>query len=259
MTARFRRLYGASPLHLTALAASLLIAGAAIAGWFASFPGPTVVKILAWFLIAIVAHDLVLLPLYSLLDRIAFGSARGRGARAETGHVRGIAYVRIPALLSGLLLLVFFPEIFRLGDSTFFAASGFHQRVYLVRYLITCGVLFAVSGLAYAVSVRRASAKHLRDRPRVLDPEPGRGGMEADVVGEQHGRWHERDDQVGPEHGGGDAQPPAGRQGREREDPDDVPGRGPAERDDQHEHRDPAGGDPVAGAPEGPDRAPEHG
>ena len=117
--------------------------------------------------------------------------------------------MRIPALLSGLLLLVFFPEIFRLGDSTFFAASGFHQRVYLVRYLLTCGVLFAVSGLAYAVSLRRVSAKRtFADRPRVLDPERGRRGMEADVVGEQHGGRHERQDQVRPEHGGGDAQPP---------------------------------------------------
>ena len=80
------------------------------------------------------------------------------GLRAHPGRW---AYVRIPALLSGLLFLVFFPEILRLGDRTFYTASGLHQDVYLVRYLLICGVLFALSAVAYAVSVgaRRAAAR----------------------------------------------------------------------------------------------------
>ena len=82
---RFRRLYGASPLHLLALAASMAIAAAAVAGWFASFPGPTVVKILEWFAAAVIVHDLVLLPLYTLLDRIAFGAVRARRAPPPAG------------------------------------------------------------------------------------------------------------------------------------------------------------------------------
>ena len=147
----FRRLYGASPLHLLALIATVLIAGAAVVGWFDSFPGPTAAKVLAWFVGAIVAHDLVLLPLYSLIDRITLGRPAARRS--------WIAYVRIPALLSGLLFLVFFPEILRLGDHTFFAASGFHQRVYLARYLLTCAALFALSGVAYAVSLARQRRK----------------------------------------------------------------------------------------------------
>lgn len=159
MSARFRRLYGASPLHLLALIASLLIAGAAVAGWFDSFPGPTAVRVAAWFVGAILAHDLVLLPLYSLLDRIAFGSRRARRGHRDRAPAAGIAYVRVPVLLSALLFLVFFPEILRLGDATFFAASGLHQRVFLVRYLVTCGALFALSGLLYAVSLRRAAAR----------------------------------------------------------------------------------------------------
>ena len=113
MVARFRQVYGASPLHLLALVASVLIAAAAVVGWFQSFPGPTAVRVLAWFLGAIVVHDLVLLPLYSLLDRIAFGSRRARRSPRSTESVSGIAYVRVPALLSGLLFLVFFPEILR--------------------------------------------------------------------------------------------------------------------------------------------------
>ena len=141
----FRRLYGASPLHLLALVVTLLIAGAAVVGWFDAFPGPTAAKVVAWFVGAIVAHDLVLLPLYSLLDRITLGRPAARRS--------WIAYVRIPALLSGLLFLVFFPEILRLGDRAFFDASGFHQRVYLVRFLLSCAALFALSGVAYAISL----------------------------------------------------------------------------------------------------------
>jgi hypothetical protein len=161
MGLRFRRMYGANPLHLVALVAALLVAGAAVAGWFQSFPGPTVVQVLAWFVGAIIAHDLVLLPLYSLLDRLAFG--RDRTARAPERR-SAVPYLRVPTLLSALLLLVFFPEIFRLGDGNFFAASGLHQRVFLARYLFTCGGLFAASALAYAVSLRRGSAS-ARTRP----------------------------------------------------------------------------------------------
>jgi hypothetical protein len=157
--ARFRHLYGASPLHLLALTASLLIAGAAVAGWFESFPGPTAARVLAWFLGAIVAHDLVLLPLYSLLDRVAFGPRGSRRTVTESERGRGAAYLRIPALLSGLIFLVFFPEILRLGDHNFFRASGLHQRVFLARYLLVCGALFTFSALAYALRLRRSAPR----------------------------------------------------------------------------------------------------
>jgi hypothetical protein len=158
---RFRRLYGGGPLHLLSLIASMLIAGAAVAGWFDSFPGPTAVKVLEWFAGAVIAHDLVLLPLYSLLDRVASGA---RTTQEPPEHVPGFVFVRIPALLSGLLFLVFFPEILRLGDHTFFVASGLHQRVFLARYLLTCGVLFALSGVAY-IALRRRAAGRSRTRP----------------------------------------------------------------------------------------------
>lgn len=154
--ARFRRLYGATPLHLLGLLASLLLAGAGVVGWFDSFTGPDILRILVWLLGAALAHDLILLPLYSLLDRIAFGATHGRRVDRASQHGGGWAYVRIPALLSGLLLLVFFPEAFRLGDSTFRAASGFSQSVYLARLLASCGALFALSGIVYAISLARA-------------------------------------------------------------------------------------------------------
>lgn len=166
MRARLRSLYGADLLHLLALVASLLIAGAAIAGWFQSFPGATSVKIVAWFLGAIVAHDLVLLPFYSLLDRIAFGPRHPDPTRRAPRRASDVNYLRVPALLSGLLFLVFFPEILRLGDHAFFVASGLHQRAFLARYLLICAALFALSALAYAIKLRRTSmGSRARQRP----------------------------------------------------------------------------------------------
>jgi hypothetical protein len=59
--------------------------------------------------------------------------------------------VRVPALLSGLLALVFFPLMLGLGDSTYHAASARHAHGYLSRWLAISGALFAISALAYAV------------------------------------------------------------------------------------------------------------
>lgn len=257
MIARFRRLYGDSQLHLVVGVACLLVAGAAVAGWFDAFPGPTAVKILEWFVVAIVAHDLVGVPLYSLLDRIAFGPF-GEGRKGSPPQrVPGFVYVRIPALLSGLLLLVFFPEVFRIGDATFFAASGLHQRVFLARYLITCGALFGLSGFAYAVRLARTrlASEHRHDLAGVAQAERGAGGIQVDVVGEHRRGGHEREHEVGPEHERDrpDAAGPGER--GERQNPEDVPGRGPAERDDDNEQRHGGGGEPVGRAAPGPESA----
>jgi hypothetical protein len=172
----FRARYGAGPFHLVMLLASFAIAGVAVAGWFQR--PREVGTVLVWFAAAIVVHDLVLLPLYSMLDRIAF-----RSRRDTTDDVHGHAgrrlvnpapYVRIPAILSGLLLLVFFPVILGLGAHTEFAASGIAERGYLARWLLATGVMFALSGAAYAVAVSRT------DRPpEACEREPVQSGRVA--------------------------------------------------------------------------------
>jgi hypothetical protein len=158
---RFRGLYGAGPLHLLALLASFAIAAAAVIGWFER--PRVVVNVLEWFVAAIVIHDLVLLPLYSLLDRIACGGLGKRGVRAQHAAapelVNPTPYLRIPAILSGLLLAAFFPVIFGLGHQTELSASGIAESGYLARWLLATGVLFAVSGVVYAVAVARARAR----------------------------------------------------------------------------------------------------
>lgn len=162
---RFQARYGASPLHLLALVASFAISGAGILGWFGR--PHDVGSVLVWFAAAIAVHDLVLLPLYSVLDRVALRlhqhATRAR-RRSTQGAVSPTAYLRIPTILSGLLLLVFFPVIFGLGARTEFAASGIPERGYLARWLLATGAMFALSGGAYVWARARARA---RGRARV--------------------------------------------------------------------------------------------
>jgi hypothetical protein len=156
---RFRAAYGAGPLHLLALVASFAIAGAAVVGWFQR--PRDLDSVLEWFAAAIVVHDLVLLPLYSLLDRIAVRILRRRTDQPRrerrAGRVDPTAYLRIPAILSALLLAVFFPVILGLGSATELSASGIAERGYLTRWLLATGVMFALSGLSYVVTAARVT------------------------------------------------------------------------------------------------------
>ena len=102
------RWYGASPLHLLALLACFGLAGYAAARLVSSRP----LGVAAWFLGAVVGHDLLLMPLYSLADRSVMAAIRHRDPQLPVAP--WINYLRVPAALSGLLLLVWFPLILRL-------------------------------------------------------------------------------------------------------------------------------------------------
>ncbi|MEU5947398.1 hypothetical protein ABZ793_17770 [Micromonospora sp. NPDC047465] len=141
----FRRGYGAAPWHLL-----LLLGCFAVTGWIAlRLSGePAAGGMLLWFLGAVIAHDLLLFPVYALIDR---------GLRAGPGH-RGapsaLNHVRVPALAAGLLLLVYLPGILGLGDETYTAATGLAPRPLLARWLAISGVLFAGSAALYALRRR---------------------------------------------------------------------------------------------------------
>jgi hypothetical protein len=145
----FKRTYGASPVHLCALVAALGFTGYAALAWFQLDFG----SILRWFILALIANDLILLPLYTLLDRIAFGGDERR-ARAIHARVAASPFIKVPAILSGLLFLVFAPEILSLGGS-YQALTGLGEGIYMGRWLAATGVMFALSGLSYAVALRR--------------------------------------------------------------------------------------------------------
>lgn len=158
--AALRRLgqeYGAGPLHLLSALASFAVAGWAFVHVF-QLGAPF--NFLLWFAGAIVAHDLVLLPLYSLVERIArrMASARGRtaGAAGPATAPSAINHLRVPAALSGLLLLLFFPLVLGVAEEGYSAATGLSTDVYLGRWLLISGVFFLVSGVVYAVRRGRA-------------------------------------------------------------------------------------------------------
>jgi hypothetical protein len=117
--------------------------------------GGSVVNFIAWFALAAVLHDLVLLPAYSLLDRVA----RASGPRRPAPRVPWINHVRAPALVSGLLLLVYFPAIFGISDRNYFLATGHHLEGYARNWLEITAVLFAISALLYLLRVLRARAR----------------------------------------------------------------------------------------------------
>jgi hypothetical protein len=145
---RFLQLYGASPLHLAGVVAALAVAGYAALRLLGARPA----GVLLWFVGAAVLNDLVLAPLYLLLDR---SGRRRRGFPPWWNHVR------VPAAISLLLLLVWFPEIARRSRS-FPRLTGLDASGYLGRWLAVSGVLFALSALAFAAgrvrSARRSRA-----------------------------------------------------------------------------------------------------
>jgi hypothetical protein len=151
---RIRRFYGAQPLHLLATIVSFAIVGAGVAGWFQAGSDPR--GVLLWALGSVVAFEWILLPLAWLLDRIALGSwSQGPSPRPRLGP-RNRAYVRVPTLLSALLLLVFAPLIFRADTPDFEATTGITPPDYLARWLLATAAMFVISAFTYALSLRRA-------------------------------------------------------------------------------------------------------
>jgi hypothetical protein len=151
-TTRFRARYGSGPLHLLAAIASFAIATYAFIE-IAERPSP--LGFALWFAGAIVAHDLIAFPLYSLLGLLAGRVAmRARGTRAGADAVN---WVRVPALLSALAFVVWFPLILGLSSEAYGAASGRSTDPYLERWLLLTAALFLGSGVLYAIKARMRS------------------------------------------------------------------------------------------------------
>ncbi|MEV0973381.1 hypothetical protein [Microtetraspora glauca] len=155
--------YGADPLHLLVLLACFTLAGYAasrvvLAGVWVGF--------VVWFVGAAVIHDLLLYPLYTVADiAVQWRPWRRPRPPAEAAHrASWINYVRVPVGLSALLLLIWFPLVFRLSERTYRASVALDTTPYLGRWLLVTGVLFAGSALAYAIRLRRQRAARERTR-----------------------------------------------------------------------------------------------
>jgi hypothetical protein len=155
--------YGASPLHLLAMAACFALAGYAAARLVPDRP----LGVAVWFIGAAVGHDLLLVPLYSLADRSAVAVMRHRAPPQPA--VPWINYVRVPAALSALLLLVWLPLILRFPRG-YHISTALSADPYAWHWLAVTGALFLLSAAAYALRLRRVS------RRAALAEEGGDGG-----------------------------------------------------------------------------------
>ncbi|GAA0672041.1 hypothetical protein GCM10010193_25490 [Kitasatospora atroaurantiaca] len=112
---------------------------------------------MVWFVGAAVVHDLVLFPLYTAADRTA-QTAPASGAEPDQAPAY-LNYLRFPAFISVLLLLVWLPLILNLVDG-YAVTTDLDESVFLPRWaLITTG-LFTVSALVLATRLLLRAHRH---------------------------------------------------------------------------------------------------
>lgn len=174
----FSRLYGSNPLHLL-----ITIACFAIAGYAANklAAGGDVKGILIWLVGAVVGHDLILFPLYALADRSIMTAFRRRPPALPA--VPWINYLRVPVVFSAILLLIWFPLIFRLPTQFQADHTTLPTSVYLGRWLAVTAALFLLSALAFAVRLAVGGGRRVQDRAPSL------------VRSGQHGRASRHEDE----------------------------------------------------------------
>ncbi|WP_328422014.1 hypothetical protein [Streptomyces sp. NBC_00443] len=139
------RLALGSPLQILLLACSFALAGYAgvrllDGDWFG---------IVLWFVGAAILHDLVLVPLYGAADQAVL-----RGLESVDRR-RWMPYVRVPAGLSLLLLLVWFPLITGRVADRYAGATGMSTDTFLARWLLITAALFGGSAVLLVLRRRR--------------------------------------------------------------------------------------------------------
>lgn len=140
-------------LQLLALLASFVVAGYAAVRLLAGNPQ----GVGAWFVGSAVAHDLVLFPLYATIDTALVVLLRRRPGFAAVRDVPWLNHLRVPAVISGLLLLVWSPLIFQLSTAAYTAASGLSPQPYLLRWMAITAALFATSAVLFALRLARST------------------------------------------------------------------------------------------------------
>lgn len=154
MIALFRRRYGATPLHLLGHLAAIAIAAYAVSRTLE--PRSTqALSLVVWLVGGALLHDLVFLPLYLLLDQVVRLGAGDHPRRA----LPVANFVRVPVVMSGTMLLVYFPLILHRAPGNFVRATGVAAPDYGRRWLLITAALFAASALTYAVRAGRRRAQ----------------------------------------------------------------------------------------------------
>ena len=164
-----RARYGSSPLHLLLVLCSFALA--AYAG-LQLLKGDTL-GVVIWFVGAALLHDLVFVPLYTVTDRVLqriFGIRRSAPGPSTTAG--WINYVRVPAFVALLLLLVWYPLILRRVPG-FTSYTALSTDVFWSHWLLITAALFALSALCLLIAMWRGRSP----LPDVDDPPPTTPGL----------------------------------------------------------------------------------
>jgi hypothetical protein len=151
----FRRRYGGSPLHL---AGHLVVFAIALFAIWRIASAQSVVKLIALYIGFAIAHDLIFLPAYSGVDRV-MRAALAKLPIGRSDSVPAVNHIRAPALISGLLLIIYAPMISGRDAHGYLFSSGHPVEGYLRNWLVISIGLFLGSALIYALRVGRAATK----------------------------------------------------------------------------------------------------
>ncbi|MEW1657590.1 MULTISPECIES: hypothetical protein [unclassified Streptomyces] len=166
-----RARYGGSLWHLLLVLCSFALT--CYAGFQLLQGNPLGIAI--WFVGAALLHDLVFLPLYTVTDRALqtlFHKRRGETAARPSRPVTGrLNYLRVPAFVALLLLLVWYPLILRRVPG-FTGYTTLPADVFWGRWLLITAALFALSAVCLLVTLWRARSR----RPPVRDARPEKPG-----------------------------------------------------------------------------------
>ena len=148
----FRHVYGAEPLHLLVAVTTLGFAGYV---FVYTATRPDRLAFLLWFAGAIVGHDLVLFWVYAAVRRGLEKLGRNLGPR-ELG-LKAVSHFTVPAFVSALLFLVWFPLILGLGRPVYESRVGLplESGLYLARWLLVTAALFSGSAFVYVARLYR--------------------------------------------------------------------------------------------------------
>ncbi|MEU0601984.1 hypothetical protein ABZ484_27650 [Streptomyces sp. NPDC006393] len=146
----FHVLYGEPWWHLVALLASFALCGYAMAQLLAGDWWGVV----QWAVGAAVIHDLVAVPLYGSADWLLHRAVRAGRPRSPR-RIAVVNHIRIPAFVSLILLLVYWPLISMDSGAQFRTATLLDPGVFRSRWLTVTAVLFGLSGLHLAFRLWR--------------------------------------------------------------------------------------------------------
>jgi len=150
----FSILYGEPWWHLVALLASFVLCGYALARLLAGdWQG-----VVQWAVGAAIIHDLLVVPLYGSADWL-LQRAVGAGGPSSPRRIAVVNHIRVPAFVSLMLLLVYWPLIAQDSGAQYRAATLLDSGVFLPRWLAISGVLFGVSAVHLAFLLWRTAEK----------------------------------------------------------------------------------------------------